>query len=45
MFGGRRFQQTIGISMGTNCAPLVGDLHLRSYDAGFFGGIRVAHLF
>jgi len=22
MFGGRVFQQTVGISMGTNCAPL-----------------------
>jgi len=45
MFGGRGFQQTVGISMGTNCAPFVDDLHLRSYEAGLFGGIRVAHPF
>ena len=25
-FGGRIFQQTIGIPMGTNCAPLLADL-------------------
>jgi hypothetical protein len=31
--------------MGTNCAPLVRDLHIRSYDTGFFGGIHVAHPF
>ena len=27
-FGGRVFQQTVGISMGTNCAPLLADLFL-----------------
>ena len=31
-FGGRIFQQTIGIPMGTNCAPLLADLFLYSYD-------------
>ena len=27
-FGTKRFRQTIGIPMGTNCAPLVADLFL-----------------
>ena len=34
-FGGRIFQQTIGIPMGTNCAPLLADLFLYSYEADF----------
>ena len=34
-FGGRIFQQTIGIPMGTNCAPLLADLFLYSYEAEF----------
>ena len=33
--GGRVFQQTVGIPMGTNCAPLLADLFLHSYDADF----------
>ena len=28
MFGGSVFQQTVGITMGTNCAPLLADLCL-----------------
>jgi len=36
MFGGRVFQQTFGIPMGTNCAPLLADLFLYSYEADFF---------
>jgi hypothetical protein len=32
MFGGRIFQQTVGIPMGTNCAFLLADLFLHSYD-------------
>ena len=31
-FGGRIFQQTIGIPMGTNCVPLLADLFLYSYE-------------
>ena len=27
-FGGRVFQQTVGIPMGTNCAPLLSELFL-----------------
>ena len=34
-FGGRIFQKTIGIPMGTNCAPLLVDLFLYSYGAEF----------
>ena len=32
MFGGQVFQQTVGIPMGTNCAPLLADLFLYSYE-------------
>ena len=32
-FGGRIFQQTVGKPMGTNCAPLLADLLLYSYEA------------
>jgi len=28
MFGGRVFQQTVGIPIGTNCATLLADLFL-----------------
>ena len=34
-FGGRVFQQTVGIPMGTNCAPLLVDLFLYYYEADF----------
>ena len=34
-FGGRIYQQTIGIPMGTNCAPLLADLFLYTYEAEF----------
>jgi hypothetical protein len=39
MLGGRVFQQTIGIHMGTNCAPLLADLFLYSYEADFIHGL------
>ena len=29
------FQQSVGIPMGTNCAPLLADLFLYSYEAEF----------
>ena len=38
MFGGRDFQQTVGIHMGTNCAPLLA-LFLYSYEADFILGV------
>ena len=34
-FGGRLFQQIVGIPMGTNCAPLLADLFLFSYESEF----------
>ena len=34
-FGGRIFQQTVGIPMGTNCTQLLADLFLFSYEAEF----------
>ena len=35
MFGIHVFQQTVGIPMGTNCAPLLADLFLYSYEVYF----------
>ena len=35
VFAGKVFQQIVGIPMGTNCAPLLADLFLYSYEAGF----------
>jgi hypothetical protein len=35
IFCGRIFQQTIGIPMGTNSAPLLANLFLYSYEADF----------
>jgi hypothetical protein len=33
--GGTLFQQVVGIPMGTNCAPLLADLFLYSYESEF----------
>jgi hypothetical protein len=38
-FGGIMFQQVVGIPMGTNCAPLLADLFLYSYESR--GGSRI----
>ena len=35
VFGGKVFQQIVGISIGTNCAPLQADIFLHSYEAEF----------
>ena len=35
VFAGKVFQQTVGIPMGTNCAPLLADIFLYSYEADF----------
>ena len=35
VFGGKVFQQIVGIPMGTNCAPLLADIFLHSYEAEF----------
>ena len=43
-FGGCLFRQVIGILMGTNCAPLLADLFLYSYESEFFDSmIRGGH--
>ena len=43
-FGGRLFRQEIGIPMGTNCAPLLADLFLYSYENEFLDNmIRSGH--
>ena len=34
-FGGRLFLQVTGIPIGTNCAPLLADLFLYSYENEF----------
>ena len=34
-FGGTLFQQVVGIPMGTNCAPLLANLVLYSYESKF----------
>jgi hypothetical protein len=34
-FGGTLFQYVVGIPMGTNCAPLLADLFLYSYESEF----------
>jgi len=39
MFGGRVFQHTVGIHMGTKFAPLLADLSLYSYEADFIQGL------
>ena len=35
VFAGKVFQQTVGIPVGTNCAPLLADILLYSYEADF----------
>ena len=43
-FGGRLFRQVIGIPMGTNCAQLLADLFLYSYENEFLDNmIRSGH--
>ena len=50
-FAGMVFRQTVGIPMGTNCAPLLADLFLYSYEAEFMqslvksGSKRIAKRF
>ena len=43
-FGGCLFRQVIGLPMGTNCAPLLTDLFLYSYESEFLDNmIRGGH--
>ena len=37
--GGRVFQKTVGIHMGTNCAPLLADVFLFPNEADFIQGL------
>ena len=39
MFGGRVFQQSVGTPMSTNCAHLLTDFFLYSYEADFIQGL------
>ena len=39
IFGGRFFQQTVGIPMGTQCAPLLADLFVYWHEADFIQGL------
>ena len=43
MFGGRSFQQTVGIHMDTTCTPLLADLFLYSYEADFIQRLLKKH--
>ena len=38
-FGGQLSRQMVGIPMGTNCAPLLADLFLYSYENEFLGNL------
>ena len=38
-FGGQLFRQMVGIPMGTNCAPLLADLFLYSYENEFLDNL------
>ena len=40
-FGGEIYQQVVGIPMGTNCAPLLADLFLYTYEADFIQSLKV----
>ena len=39
-FGDLMFQQTVGIPMSINCAPVLADLFLYSYEAEFVENLR-----
>ena len=42
VFAGKVFQQIIGIPMGTNCATLLADIFLYSYEAQFIQSLLSA---
>ena len=42
-FGTKLYRQTIGIPMGTNCAPLVADLFLFCYESDFMKSLSRAN--
>ena len=42
IFVGKVNQQVVGIPIGTNCAPLIADIFLFSYGAGFIQSLLSA---
>ena len=42
VFAGKVFQQIVGIPMGTNCAPVLADIFLYSYEAEFIQSLLSA---
>ena len=42
VFAGKVFQQIIDFPMGTNCAPLLADITLYSYEAEFIQSLLLA---
>ena len=42
VFAGKVFQQIVGIPMGTNCAPLLANIFLYSYEAEFIQSLLSA---
>ena len=40
VFGKKVFQQIVGIPVGTNCAPLLADIFLYSYEAEFIQSLH-----
>ena len=42
VFAGKVFEQIIGIPMGTNCASLLADIFLYSYEAEFIQSLLSA---
>ena len=39
-FDGMVYQQIVGISMGTNCSPLIADLFLYCYERDFMSNLQ-----
>ena len=44
-FDGMVYQQIVGIPMGTNCAPLIADLFLYSYEMDFMSNFQKSKRF
>ena len=42
VFGGKVFQQIVGILIGTNCTPLLADIFLYSYEVEFIQSLLTA---
>ena len=40
VFGGKSFQRIVGVPMCTNCAPLLADIFLYSYEAEFIFALK-----